>query len=99
MAKKDYSEDRLIQEPTVDFLESKLGWTSLFAQDEEDFGDAGLLGRKSDGEVVLTREVLAALKRLNRGLPADAYSQALAQVVQDDIVTACRCSTVMPAVA
>lgn len=84
MAKKDYSEDRLIQEPTVEFLE-KLGWTSLFAQDEEDFGEAGLLGRKNDGEVVLTREVLAALKRLNRGLPEDAYSQALAQVVQDDI--------------
>ncbi len=85
MAKKDYSEDRLIQEPTVEFLESKLGWTSLFAQDEEDFGEAGLLGRKNEGEVVLSREVLAALKRLNRGLPEDAYSQALAQVVQDDI--------------
>jgi type I restriction enzyme R subunit len=35
--------------------------------------------------VVLTREVLAALKRLNPGLPDEAYQEALAQVVQDDI--------------
>ena len=63
--------------------EIKAGRT--YTIDEEDFGEAGLLGRKNDGEVVLTREVLAALKRLNRGLPEDAYSQALAQVVQDDI--------------
>jgi len=84
MAKKDYSEDLLIQAPTVGFLK-ELGWTSLFAQDEEGFGEGSLLGRVNDGEVVLTREVLAALKRLNRGLPEDAYSQALAQVVQVDV--------------
>ena len=46
MAKKDYSEDLLIQAPTAEFLEKQLGWTSLFAQGEEDFGPASLLGRK-----------------------------------------------------
>lgn len=35
--------------------------------------------------MVFTREVQAALKRLNPGLPEDAYSQALRQVVQGDI--------------
>lgn len=85
MAKKDYSEDLLIQAPTAEFLEKKLGWQSVFAQDDEDFGPDGLLGRNSDSEVVLTREVLAALKRLNPGLPEEAYQQALAQVVQDDV--------------
>lgn len=85
MAKKDYSEDLLIQAPTAEFLEQKLGWQSVFAQDDEDFGAESLLGRNSDGEVVLTREVLAALRRLNPGLPEEAYQQALVQAVQDDI--------------
>lgn len=85
MANKDYSEDLLIQAPTAELLEKQLGWTSVFAQDEEDFGPGSLLGRSGDTEVVLTREVLAALKRLNPGLPDAAYDEALAQVVQDDI--------------
>ncbi|TBU73290.1 type I restriction endonuclease subunit R [Phytopseudomonas daroniae] len=85
MAKKDYSEDLLIQAPTAEFLEKELGWISVFAQDEGGFGPGSLLGRASDSEVVLTREVLAALERLNPGLPDEAYRQALTQVVQDDI--------------
>lgn len=85
MAKKDYSEDLLIQAPTAELLEKELGWQSVFAQDEGGFGPDSLLGRASDSEVVLTREVLAALKRLNPGLPDEAYNQALTQVVQDDI--------------
>lgn len=85
MARKDYSEDLLIQAPTAELLEKELGWTSVFAQDEEDFGPDSLLGRNDDSEAVLTREVLAALKRLNPGLPEAAYHDALKQVVQDDI--------------
>lgn len=85
MAKKDYSEDLLIQAPTAELLEKQLGWQSVFAQDEGGFGPESLLGRASDTEVVLTRDVLAALKRLNPGLPDVAYQDALAQVVQDDI--------------
>ena len=85
MAKRDYSEDLLIQAPTAEFLEKQLGWESVFAQDEGGFGPGNLLGRASDSEVVLTGEVLAALQCLNPGLPADAYSQALARVLQDDI--------------
>ena len=85
MTKKDYSEDLLIQAPTAELLEKQLGWTSVFAQDQEDFGPDSLLGREDDTEAVLTREVLAALKRLNPGLPDTAYGDALAQVVQDDI--------------
>lgn len=85
MARKDYSEDLLIQAPTVELMQEQLGWQSLFAQNEEGFGDDSLLGRQSDKEVVLSREVLAALKRLNPGLPDEAYHQALGLVVQDDI--------------
>jgi type I restriction enzyme R subunit len=67
MAKKDYSEDLLIQAPTAEFLEQELGWQSVFAHDEEDFGPESLLGRHSDRETVLRREVDAALHRLNPG--------------------------------
>jgi len=47
MAKKDYSEDLLIQKPTAEFLETQLGWQNVFAQDAEDFGPDSLLGRKT----------------------------------------------------
>jgi len=73
MAKRDYSEDLLIQAPTVELLEQQLGWQTVFAQDEGGFGPESLLGRKDDTEVVLRRDVLAALKRLNKGLPEAAY--------------------------
>lgn len=85
MARKDYSEDHLIQQPSAQLLEQQLGWQSIFAQDQEDFGPTGLLGRHHDTEVVLRREVLAALERLNPGLPANAYSLALEQVLHHDI--------------
>lgn len=85
MAKRDYSEDLLIQAPTVELLEQQLGWQTVFAQDEGGFGPESLLGRKDDTEVVLRRDVLAALKRLNKGLPEAAYQLAQAQVLQDDI--------------
>jgi type I restriction enzyme R subunit len=85
MAKKDYSEDLLIQAPTAELLEKQLGWASIFAQDDEDFGPDSLLGRSSDSEVVLSREVMGALRRLNPNLPDEAYHQALTQVLQDDI--------------
>ncbi|MDR0736951.1 MAG: type I restriction endonuclease subunit R [Zoogloeaceae bacterium] len=84
MTRKDYSEDLLIQAPTAEFLE-KLGWISVFAHNEEDFGPDSLLGRKNDTETVLTREVRAALERLNPGLPDTAYEEALTRVTQDDI--------------
>ena len=80
---KEYSEDLLIQGPAAELLQ-QLGWEAVFAQEQEGFGPDSLLGRDSDKEVVLSREVLAALRRLNPGLPADAYQQALAQVVLDD---------------
>jgi len=61
MASKDYSEDLLIQAPTAELLAQQLGWQSVFAQDDEDFGADSLLGRSDDSEVVLRREVPAAL--------------------------------------
>jgi len=56
VSKNEYSEDQLIQAPTAELLEKQLGWQSVLAYNEEDFGPDSLLGRTSDAEVVLTRE-------------------------------------------
>ena len=85
MSRKDYSEDILIQQPTVELLEQELKWDSVFAYDTEDIGPDSLLGRHADREVVLRREVDAALRRLNSGLPDEAYHEALTQVMGDDL--------------
>ena len=62
---KDYSEDQLIQRSAADLMEKELGWTSVYAFDKEVFGTNGTLGRKTQSEVVLTRHLRMALKRLN----------------------------------
>ena len=85
MPRRDYSEDILIQQPTVELLERDLKWDSVFAYDTEDFGPDSLLGRLSDREVVLRRDVAAALRRLNPKLPDEAYREALAQVMAEDL--------------
>jgi hypothetical protein len=61
MPRRDYSGNLLIQAPTAEFLEKKLGWTSVFAQDEEDFGPDNLKA----GAVF-------ALQTANRGQTATA---------------------------
>lgn len=62
---RDYSEDQLIQKSTADFMEQELGWKSIYAFDQETLGVDGTLGRNSYHEVLLTRHVGEALKRLN----------------------------------
>jgi len=71
----------LVQQTTVDYLQNQLGWVTVYAYNQETFGPAGLLGRKSDREVVLTRYLRQALERLNPGLPEIAYEEAVRQVV------------------
>ncbi|MFO1430792.1 MAG: HsdR family type I site-specific deoxyribonuclease [Candidatus Competibacteraceae bacterium] len=85
MPRQDYSEDRLIQQPTAELLERELGWDSVFAYDREDFGPDSLLGRRSDRDTVLQRDLAAALRRLNPGLPEDAYHQALKLALAEDL--------------
>lgn len=62
---KDFSEDLLIQKSTAELLEQELRWKSVYAFDNEVLGEQGTLGRKSYAEVVLTRHLRMALKRLN----------------------------------
>ena len=62
---KDYSEDLLIQKSAAELLEKELGWKSVYALDNEVLGEQGTLGRKTQCEIVLTRDLRMALKRLN----------------------------------
>jgi type I restriction enzyme R subunit len=77
----EYSEDNLIENATQDVLE-ELGWHVKTAWTKETFGENGLLGRENKSEVVLTRYLLAALQKLNPGLPVLAYQQAIEQLAQ-----------------
>ena len=75
-----YTEDTLVQQTTVEYLQQQLGWESVYAYNQEDFGPDSLLGRSSDREVVLTRTLRERLEALNPGLPDAAYDDALRQI-------------------
>lgn len=78
---KRYSEDIFVQEKTAQFLVDEMGWDeSVLAWDEETLGTNGTLGRKSQKEVILTRYLEAALRRLNPGLPDAFYVEAIAKI-------------------
>lgn len=79
----EYSEDGLVEAATQEVLED-LGWSVEYAWAKESFTnnddttrEHGLLGRINKSEVLLVRYLLAALRKLNPGLPATAYQQAI----------------------
>ena len=74
---KDYSEDQLIQKSTAELLEKELGWKSVYAFDNEVLGEQGTLGRKAQSEVVLTRHLRLALKRLNQWMNDKQLTEAI----------------------
>jgi type I restriction enzyme, R subunit len=76
-----YTEDSLVQQTTAEYLEQELGWESVYAYNNEDFGPDSLLGRASDREVVLIRTLRAKIAELNPGLPGAAYEDAVRRVV------------------
>jgi hypothetical protein len=49
----------------AEHLEKVLGWESVYAWKQETFGPAARLGRADTTEAVLTRDLRAALVRLN----------------------------------
>lgn len=76
------TEDKLVQETVANYFRDELKWESVYAYNTETLGPAGTLGRESEKEVVLERYLRQALARFNPGLPAEAYEDAVRQVVE-----------------
>lgn len=76
-----YSEDILIEQPTITLFET-LEWetTNCF---RENFGASGLFGRETSNEVVLTPRLRPALERLNPALPTEALALAIDELARD----------------
>ncbi len=79
------SEDRLVQATFAKHLEQALGWDSVYAWNEETFGPDGTLGRADTKEAVLTRDLRAALERLNPDLPPSAIDDAVRDLTVYDV--------------
>jgi type I restriction enzyme, R subunit len=78
------SEDRLVQATFAKHLEKVLGWESVYAWNDEIFGPDGTLGRADMREVVLRRDLRAALGRLNPRLPSTAVDEAVGVLTRHD---------------
>src|SRR5581483_7852823 len=78
------SEDRLVQATFSEHLKTQLGWESVYAWNDETFGPAGTLGRADTRDVVLTRDLRAAVGRLNPSLPSTAVDDSVATLTRQD---------------
>lgn len=73
----EYSENTLVQESAGELLHDELGWDVVFAYNQETLGENGTLGRKSYHEVLLTRYLTKALRRLNKWISDAQVAEAL----------------------
>ena len=76
-----YGENALVEKPAIELLAS-LGWKTANLY-HETFGEDGTEGREAEHEVILKRRLRTALEKLNPGLPADAYTQAIDEMTRD----------------
>jgi type I restriction enzyme R subunit len=79
------SEDRLVQQTLADHLHRQLGWESSYAYNDETFGPQGTLGRASEQEIVLLRDLRKALAQFNKEIPEAAREKALELLTRADI--------------
>jgi len=78
------SEDRLVQYTFAEHLRDALGWESVYAHHTETFGPNSTLGRASERDVVLVRDLRAAVAELNPDIPEPAREQAVEKLTQVD---------------
>ncbi len=76
-----YSEDALIEQPAIELF-AGLGWQTINAF-HETFGEGGTLGREHAGEVVLTRHLVPALRKLNPNASTEAINAAVNELTRD----------------
>ncbi len=78
------SEDSLVQQTFAEHLEKVLGWESVYAYNNETFGPTSTLGRANEREVVLLRDLRAALAKFNPDIPEEAREQAIHKLTYVD---------------
>lgn len=78
------SEDRLVQATFAEHLEQTLGWDSVYAWNQETFGPTGTMGRTSERDAVLVRDLRSALVLLNPQLPPPAIEEAISKLTHHD---------------
>lgn len=75
----EYTENILVQDSAGKLLRDELGWEVVMAYNQEVLGEDGTLGRRSYRDVVLTRYLIDALRRLNPWISENQINEALAQ--------------------
>ncbi|MEZ4511449.1 MAG: type I restriction endonuclease subunit R [Chloroflexota bacterium] len=78
----EYSEDRRAQQTSSDFMRDVLGWETALAYNDEILGPDGTFGRSSTRDVVLTRYLTQAIRRLNPTAPPDLIPEAIATLTR-----------------
>lgn len=81
MSPSDYSEDVIVEKPTIALFE-ELEWEAdnCFY---ETFGEYGTLGRETSSDVVLMPRLRKALEELNPKLPPVAFALAIEELTRD----------------
>lgn len=78
----DYSEKKLVQDSACDVLQNKLGWKVAYACNLDQTGLDGTFGRTSYKEVLLTRYIHEALKRLNPWINEQQIVEAITKLTR-----------------
>ncbi|MDM8548728.1 hypothetical protein QUF72_01570 [Desulfobacterales bacterium HSG2] len=76
---KDHTEDKLVQETTINYFRETLEWETAYAHNTEILGKDGSFGREDEKAVILTRYLSQALETLKYdhlfvSLPVESYS-------------------------
>jgi type I restriction enzyme R subunit len=78
----DYTEDHLVEQPAIQFMQHELGWDVVNCFGEWD-GGVSNQGRDGKREVVLVSRLQPALQRLNPDLPVEAIEGAVEEICRD----------------
>ena len=77
-----YSENALVQQQALDLLKNELGWEVARAYNDETFGPTGTFGRTSQRDIILSRYLRKAVKRINPWINDAQIDEALATLTQ-----------------
>ena len=78
----DYTEDELIEQPTIRLF-GDIGWETANCFQEFDLPGGSPLGRETPLRLVLVSKLRPALQKLNPALPSEAISLAIEEINRD----------------